>query len=290
MSDRKLKFNIENIGPIKEINTEFCSDSLKVALFATNGSGKTFIGRCFDLLSNAQQNINIEKFDNLINFNNSEAKFLFDYSDNNNLNKFYFRINKNGFIEKEFNSNFIIHVFNKEFVDKNVAKNNYAIDSNSITGEILIGDETIDVAKDENDLKELKENHLRLSEIINKNLKICWKNVADLGIRTNLAEFAQINYKNLLSQTHYSGVSFDEAKNNYSIIKNIPENLEEIPYLKYTLDIDLFNEIESSIKKVVNISTVSDEFKTKILNKTTFIKNGLQLFDRKKEKYTICKN
>lgn len=290
MSNRKLKFNIENIGPLKNLNNEFNSDSLKIALFATNGSGKTFIGRCFNVLSDIQQNINYNDFKNLINFDSSEARFLFDFSDTSNKNILKFKINKDSFLEKEINSNFIIHVFNKQFVDKNVARNNYAIDSDNITGEILIGDETIDVAKDEADLKALKDKLNDITQKITAQLKVCWDNVASLGIRTNLTEFTQINYPNLLKQKHYTGISFESAKNNYSTIKNIPDNLEEIKYLGYTLDTNLFRDIDTAIKTPVNLSTIGEEFKKKVLTKTTFIKEGLQLLEGDKSKCPFCEN
>ena len=164
-NNRKFKLNINNIGPLKEISSTFEAGSLNTVLFAMNGSGKTFISRCFGLLSDIQQKNDIKDLKNLISFGKTEADFTFDFSDDNKKNTLNFKISQAKILEENFNSDFILHVFNKEFVDNNVAKNNYAIDSDSITGEILIGSEKIDVTKEESELEILKKNKNNLEQL-----------------------------------------------------------------------------------------------------------------------------
>lgn len=288
MADRKFSLEVNNIGPLHNLQYSKKSNNLQTVLFATNGSGKTFIGRCFNLLSEIQQNIKPSNLESLLNFDAKEAEFLFDYSDPAKNNKFYFKINEDGIIEHKLESDFIIHVFNKEFVDKNVSRNNYAIDSSSISGEILIGDETIDVAKDEQELNVLKGNKEKLVNTIKNELEQCKAVVSKLGIRSSLYEYGQMTYENLLTKDSYDGISFSKAKDNYSIIKNIPENLDKIPLIGYTLDEGIFKDIELAIGKVVNLSTIGEDFKQKILNKSAFVKNGLQLIGNNRSKCPFC--
>ena len=286
----KLKFKIENIGPLKTLASEFESKQLKVALFATNGSGKTFIGRCFNLLSDLQQDIEEDNFKRYINFDSTEASFLFDFSDSKNFNRFNFKINQNCIIEKSLDSNFIIHVFNEEFVNKNVVNNNYAINSDNITGEILIGNENINIEKEKQELQVIESSQTKLISSIEREIDKYKTEITKLGIRSNLTEYTQINYENILSKKSYNGISFERAKENYSIIKNIPENLKHIDIIKYTLDSNLFEDIKMSLNKTISVSAIGETFKQKILPKVSFIKLGLQLLDEDKSKCPFCES
>ena len=74
-----LKLTVKDIGPL---NLDFPTktDSLNIALFATNGSGKTFISRCFDKISKHIQGQEFSNLDYLINFDKDTASFKFDFS------------------------------------------------------------------------------------------------------------------------------------------------------------------------------------------------------------------
>lgn len=284
-NNRKFKLNINNIGPLKEISSTFEAGSLNTVLFAMNGSGKTFISRCFGLLSDIQQKNDIKDLKNLISFGKTEADFTFDFSDDNKKNTLNFKISQAKILEENFNSDFILHVFNKEFVDNNVAKNNYAIDSDSITGEILIGSEKIDVTKEESELEILKKNKNNLEQLLNDEIQKTKSDILDLGIRATLQEYKDITFSNLLIQRKYTDISSEKAKENYACIKNIPENIPEIQDYNYTLDTKLFSEIIAALETEVTLSKIGEDFKQKLLPKTDFIKQGLELV---KKDRTIC--
>ena len=57
MPEQKIKteINCQNIAPIKSLNKEISSSSLKFGVFANNGSGKTFISRMFRLTENSEE-------------------------------------------------------------------------------------------------------------------------------------------------------------------------------------------------------------------------------------------
>ncbi|MDR0603341.1 MAG: hypothetical protein LBG80_03450 [Bacteroidales bacterium] len=50
--NNKIKTTIkcQNIAPLENLDKEILSSSLKIAVFANNGSGKTFISRLFRIL------------------------------------------------------------------------------------------------------------------------------------------------------------------------------------------------------------------------------------------------
>lgn len=283
--NRKFKLIINNIGPLTNIDETFYTNSLNTILFATNGSGKTFISRCFKLLSDIQQDNKDTNLKDLISFEETEASFSFDFSDDRKENILNFKISQYKILENNFNSDFILHVFNKEFVDNNVAKNNYAIDSNSITGEILIGSEKIDVTKEESELETLNKNKNDVEQLLKDEIQKTQSVILDLGIRTTLQEFKDITFSNLLVHEKYTGISSEKAKENYACIKNIPERIPEIKDYNYTLDTKLFSEIIAALETEVTLSKIGEDFKQKLLPKTDFIKQGLEIVKRDN---TIC--
>lgn len=281
-----FKLNINNIGPLKNIDKTFKTGSLNTVLFAMNGSGKTFISRCFELLSAIQQNNKEVKYlKDLISFGQTEADFTFDFSSNSKKNILYFKISQEEILDNKFDSDFILHVFNKEFVDNNVAKNNYAIDSNSITGEILIGSEKIDVTKEEAELEILNKNKNDLEQLLNDEIQKTKSDILDLGIRATLQEFKDITFHNLLIHEKYTNISLEKAKENYACIKNIPESIPDIKDYNYMLDTKLFSEIIAALETEVTLSKIGEDFKQKLLPKTDFIKQGLEIVKRDN---TIC--
>lgn len=257
-----FKLNINNIGPLKNIDKTFKTGSLNTVLFAMNGSGKTFISRCFELLSAIQQNNKEAKYlKDLISFGQTEADFTFDFSSNSKKNILNFKISQEEILDKKFDSDFILHVFNKEFVDNNVAKNNYAIDSNSITGEILIGSEKIDVTKEEAELEILNKNKNDLEQLLNNEIQKTKSDILDLGIRATLQEFKDITFPNLLIHKKYTNISSEKAKENYACIKNIPESISEINDYNYALDTKLFSEIITTLETEAALSKIGEDFK-----------------------------
>ena len=288
MSERKLKFYISNLGPIESLDKEFDNGQLRTAIFATNGTGKTFISRAFWLVDKFQNNETIDNIDRFININQNNASFLFNYYTPTINNEIKWQVQKGRTPVININSNLLIHVFNREFVTNNVEINHYALNSSNINGEILIGNETIDVAKEEKELADLVSK----KESIENNIKIDIENtrqvIENLGIRKNLTEYTQINFDNLFNQSKYDNISFEKAKDNYAVIKNIPENIEQIKNFDFTFDDTIQKDFLDLITKTINISAIGEDFKQKMMNKSEFIQKGLQLIDRENNKCPFC--
>jgi hypothetical protein len=62
MANEKINTNIQcqNIAPIENLTRLISSNSLKIGVFANNGSGKTFISRLFRLTENTNE-LQLEK-------------------------------------------------------------------------------------------------------------------------------------------------------------------------------------------------------------------------------------
>ena len=288
MSERKLKFDISNLGPIESLNKEFDTGQLRTAIFATNGTGKTFISRAFGLVDKFQNNETLDDIDRFININQSNANFLFNYYDLTTNNEMKWQVKRGQKPVINVNSNLLVHVFNREFVTNNVEINHYALNSSNINGEILIGNETIDVAKEEKELADLVSK----KESIENNIKIDIENtkqvIENLGIRKNLTEYTQINFDNLFKLSKYDNISFEKAKDNYAVIKNFPENIEQIKNIDFTFDNDIQKDFLGLITKTTNVSSIGDDFKQKIIVKSDFIQKGLKLIDKERNKCPFC--
>lgn len=285
MSSEKidLKLMAKDIGPL---NLDFSTktDSLNIALFATNGSGKTFISRCFDKVSKHLQGQEFSNLDYLINFDEDSASFEFDFSNSTINNTLEMTLKRGQKPQFNLTNNWILHVFNREFVEQNVEVNNYSLNSEKITGEILIGDDAIDVAEDEKVIKvnedELKKYELNLKESVQK----CIEKIDILKINKRINEYQNITYENILRKTDISDISFEKAKINFDMVKNIPEDLSTLKSFTVTFDFTLLDEIPILINKSVSIMSTGDEFKQKMKTKFNFIQDGLNLLNQD----TIC--
>jgi phosphomannomutase len=76
----------QNIAPLENLNKEIQSSSLKIAVFANNGSGKTFISRLFRILENIKalelQEDGTSPTDKLLSFGKATGNFSFKIADN----------------------------------------------------------------------------------------------------------------------------------------------------------------------------------------------------------------
>ena len=117
-SEKKdLKIKIKGIGPLNVDYYNNKANSLNIALFATNGSGKTFISRCFDKISENIQGDDVDISDNLVSFDEQTASFEFEFSSRTLKNELKFNITKGKKPIFETTQNWILHVFNKEFIE-----------------------------------------------------------------------------------------------------------------------------------------------------------------------------
>lgn len=152
MAELTMSFNIENIGPHGKVNFNGKISSLKTAIYANNGSGKTFISRLFRLIENPIS----EKSDKLLSFAKNQGKMKFEVN---------FKEESKASITKTLEINiskgatptissplpFIFHVFNSDYVHDNIEALKYKPDGD-IEGYIL-GKAQIDLTKEKKNSK-----------------------------------------------------------------------------------------------------------------------------------------
>jgi hypothetical protein len=99
MADTKTILKCQNIAPIANLVKEITSTSLKIGVFANNGSGKTFISRLFRLTENINELVlDVEgksPTDKIISLGKSNSNFSFSVTDNKGILKEDFKISLN---------------------------------------------------------------------------------------------------------------------------------------------------------------------------------------------------
>lgn len=276
MADLTINFNIENIGPHSNINFSGKSSSLKTAIYANNGSGKTFISRLFRLIENPVS----QKSDKLLSFSKTEGKLKFTVINGNETKTLELTIEKGNIPTISSPLPFIFHVFNSDYVHENIETLGYRPDGN-IEGYIL-GKAQIDLTKEKTDLEEKSKNIAEKKEQFVRRVNAT-KNTLDdkdLGIRKNITEYTNFTTDNIFKKRDFAyteSKSFEELKKENTILNTLPDDLADVVSNSLNTTTDFLNNIEQVLKHSYSTSHFAEEFKTKIKSKQGFVESGLKI-------------
>jgi ABC-type cobalamin/Fe3+-siderophores transport system ATPase subunit len=287
MADLNIEINIENIGPHEKINFTGQSSSLKTAIYANNGSGKTFISRLFRLLETSS----IEKVNKLLSFTKTHGSLSFNISDGTNEKKLSIDLSKDAEPSIGTPLPFIFHTFNSDYVHENIEALGYRPDGN-IDGYIL-GKVQIDLSKEKQELKLKKEEFEKKDESLKKNIK---EQKAELdkreyAIRKNISEYINFTYENIISKNNLGyteNKSFEELKKENTTLNTLPDDLPDIGTNTYNIDVDFFESMQDMLGTTFSKSYFAEEFKTKVKSKQSFIREGLKLLSNEKTNCPFC--
>ena len=291
MANNKIKTNIQcvNIAPIENLSKGISSNSLKIGVFANNGSGKTFISRLFRLTDTS---ITLEldedgksPTDKLITIGKTKGSFSFKITDKNNaiIEDFNIEIQK-GQLPVIPQTEYIYHTFNEDYVEDNITALSY--DKESEIEGFILGKININLKDEEDELLKIKKEETALTEqIINEITKYVSKNVSNIQNIKRLNEYKILEPQNIfdkIEQDKYPiSKSFEELLKDYNKIKSIPENLNDIQSVpELNIDYAYLNEIKENCLKEYTLSSLSEDFKKKIKEKQVFIEIGMELLDK----------
>lgn len=294
MADNKIKTNIQciDIAPIENLSKEISSSSLKIGIFANNGSGKTFISRLFRLTDTS---INLEldeegksPTDKIITLGKTKGSFSFKITDKENVvvEDFNFQIQK-GVIPDIPKTEYIYHTFNEDYVEENISALSY--DKESEIEGFILGKINIDLKNEEEELAKIEKEGTDLSEQVkNEIIKYVSKNVSNIKNIKRLKDYKILEPQNIftgIDQEKYPiSKSFEELLDDYNKIKSVPENLEDIQSVpELTVDFTYLNEIKENSLKEYSLSSLAEDFKRKIKAKQIFIETGMDLLAKNLE-------
>lgn len=281
MAELTIGLEIENIGPHVKIDFTGKTSSLKTAIYANNGSGKTFISRLFRLIENPIS----QNSDKLLSFTKNQGKMKFEVNfkeENKSPIVKTLELNINRGIAPTISPKlpFIFHVFNSDYVHDNIEALRYKPDGN-IEGYIL-GKTQIDLTKEKKELEEKNKDLATKDEEFKKrvnNQKIILDN-KDFGIRKNISEYTSFIIENIFRKNNLGYTeekSFEELKKENTTLNTLPDDLPNVAPNSANISTDFFNNLESILKHSYSKSHFAEEFKTKIKSKQGFVESGLKI-------------
>lgn len=288
----KVSLSLKGIGP--HSNTEFSQDvsAINMAIYAENGSGKSFISKSFKRISdlgylkqNEEDEIKLKaKTSAMIRFGESKGIMRFGITVPNGADKSLEVVFENDSHPQITDSTGLIyHVFNSEYVKENLEAVNYKPEDN-VSGFIL-GKINIDLSKEKKLLERYTTKINELKNSIEQIIEESKTQLKDLQIKSNTSEFIRITYDNIKAlnptdETEEFGVL--EAR--YSKLLNMPGDIEDIAIPQFP-DINQIKQLLALIDELLlnkySLSNFAEEFKEKIKAKQGFVETGLQLSDGK---------
>lgn len=279
------------LGPILSLDCTLSQKNQNL-IFATNGTGKSFLARAFRMLDDVA--FNAATYDEIAESIVSEEAtpktgegYLCLRLGNSVLGRIDLDI-KNKSVKRE--SNVLFHVFSTDYVETELKKKNYEFDGN-IEHEIVVGKENSEL-----EAKKTSRAHLEAT------LKVSWKYLADnlnagkLLLKKKFSINAQLSeYKNLLQDFWLEpnfiadmSISLDNISSQYETYKKFPIN-PEIPKIasEYSLDFPI-SELKKILAEEVSLSTVEEKFRQKIKQSPEFFKKGLSLLDDSESECPFC--
>ncbi|MDR2755312.1 MAG: hypothetical protein LBC20_06360, partial [Planctomycetaceae bacterium] len=222
MSKNNVKTTIrcKNIAPLENLNEEILSGSLKIGIFANNGSGKTFISRLFKLLEDQiVPELNADgtsPTDKLLSFGKSNGSFSFQITDQTDIKEQITIDFSRKNLPKIPTTCYLYHTFNQDYVEDNIRALDFEKESD-IKGFIL-GKTNIDLKEDENKLEKLETDCKILKTQIEKEInQYIEKNINHIQNIKRLDEYRYL----LNTQNFFDGVN----KDNQSVSKTFEELL-----------------------------------------------------------------
>ncbi len=233
MSNKFLvSFTANGVGPhFDSTQIHECSFSvsgLLLAVYAENGTGKTFLSRMFALSS---EQITQGSSDSFISIGKTHGKFEFRIKDTNTNTILHdYRVDlqrgQAPSISLE-GKEYKFHVFNRDYVINNIESTGYSPDGN-ISGYIL-GRENIDVSSEKANLEQLTQNIKGYIDEIDNEIKLTQKELRAKGIAATLSEFRSITRARVLGGTK-SGEeeSYDVLCTQLIKLKSIPDSIPSL--------------------------------------------------------------
>lgn len=289
MADFRFEMSFQGIGP--HVNSVFDDRmrSINMAIYANNGSGKSFISKSFkrvtDLYTLDKSDEN--KTEELISKSNAMVRF------GEKQGNMLMRITADGNVKKELKATFstgklpvvdddtglILHVFNSEYVKENLESVRYKPED-KVSGFIL-GKVNIDLSKEKEQLKDLVEKKKEKTEAINAEIKKAQNELKSKGIQSNTKEFTRLNFDLLKSSVPTPEIrSFGCILEKYNALKAMPDNIPDIgcPSSPAVGNIaEKIEEIDKLLKTEFSLSNLAESFKSEVREKQNFIEVGTSL-------------
>lgn len=289
--DNKFSLTAKNLGPLDNLTSDsFSFKAMDTTIFALNGSGKTFISRAFQLLQDYQQGLPIEQVDDLIRFGDTNMQFKFSFNNTasgGKKNEFSITASKGNSPKIKIDSDWKIHVFNRDFVEKHIKQDTYTC-SDEISGDILIGEENIKIHELEKQLNEVISQKNTTETSLRNLIADEKENLRKIADVSRITEFKNLSYESI-SQHPTKEHKYDEALLNWNNIKDYnPDAQASLPPLVLPSD-KVIDEIMEILKREITVSSIDETLKKYLEEHFDFLKQGTKLLNKKEEFCPFCR-
>jgi hypothetical protein len=289
MAEKKITvtFGAIDIGPFNNLSNSLRFRSLKVGVFANNGSGKTFLSRMFRLLDNPT----IEKANIVISINKNLGNFKFQIDEKKDTGdtseKLEIKVSKNNEPEIDNGTKYIYHVFNSDYVKENIEEMKFMPDG-EVEGYIL-GKAKIDLTKEKLKLKTLEEEISKNGNVFRQEVEDSRVELDTLNVRKNTLEY-KFTYTDVFKNSfeYQDEKSFNDLKSLNGALSRIPDDLTDIAEIEVKMKPDFLKELSMLLNSKYSKSSFAQEFKEKIDAKQSFVSAGIAKLPNDRSDWADC--
>ncbi len=175
-------------------------------------------------------------------------------------------------------SKWIIHTFNRDFINRNLTLNTFTL-KNAIPGEIIIGETNAKIAELENKKISLVSQLNELEEKIRNDINQEKKNISTaVKYISTLKEYSNITYERIFEEQQPTQ-KVQDIKISLEKLQNLPKDLPSLSQLYFQPNIKPLYEINQLLTREVSLVNVAEKYKKKIQEHYSFIEQGVSLLD-----------
>lgn len=287
----RIELDVNNIGPHygdRSLKFPADLDSNKVIIYATNGTGKSFISRTFRLTAPEKAGCSI---DNLLTLGQDSAELslcIACLDPSIAAKRLFVSLKRKASAIVKNDTGLIFHVFNSDYVEDNIRSKGYTPDGN-IEGYIL-GKVQIDLSEEKKREKEIADDIKSKGRKIDDIIENARAELKEEGVKANTKEFELIEKDRLRMNETIKGIqAFDEIVKQLKTLANMPESIPDIIIPAISVNSEIFDQLETLLTTSFPKSEWDEEFVKGIKEHWDFIKHGLESFDDDAHKCPFCK-
>ena len=269
----KLHLKASHIGPIMALDSHLSEDRQNL-IFATNGTGKSFLSRAFRLLdTHHDDQSNIQASDIV-----SEEGTIGTFSISEGTVKLAeMKLNTCGNSSLSVSSEHIFHVFSADYVESELKRKSYHKLDGSTTHEIILGRPNAELIEKQDELKKKRQDHTAQQDELRIQFEMKKTAVkTDFSIAATLGEFKNLELSKVISSEVKETEALATLKAQYEKIKSLPEgaNISEQSEVSNCFPDSL--KFAAGLQKTVTPAKIDEKVKQKILSDPDFFKTGIE--------------
>ena len=287
-----ISIKANNIGPHENISWSELVATNKTGIFATNGKGKSFLGRAFQYIGDAERCKDVQSADRMVTLGQNQGEFIFEIADKKSTLVF-----KRGAGVTRTNNYYIFHVFNNDYVAENIVKRNYGLPTEDALSGYILGKSNVNLDEQKTDLKNKRE-HIKsgLKNFKETSLQKLsgYKTEFNIGRNTDFLNLCdEILNMDRVPETVFKDISqqINKISTDYKKLSAFPNDEENIACYNDLQPRIQENKVRENLLKTINKINITDStLETFVKDNKDFIIKGAELFKLNSNECPFCKS